>query len=78
LSHRARRIALLLALAALYLAHNDLWLWNDPSLVLGLPVGLTYHVAYCFAAAGLMALLVRFAWPEEAADAGSEDGKTGA
>ncbi|MDX1502391.1 MAG: DUF3311 domain-containing protein [Thermoanaerobaculia bacterium] len=47
------------AVAALYLLHNDLWLWDDPRRLLGLPVGLTYHVLYCVAAAALMALLVR-------------------
>ena len=66
---------LLIALVVLYLLHNDLWWWNDPSLVLGMPIGLTYHVLYCFAAAGLMALLVRFAWPQDLAseDLTSED-----
>jgi len=43
--------------------HNDLWLWHDARQLLGLPVGLTYHIAYCLAAALLMALLVRHAWP---------------
>ena len=42
------------ALAALYLLHNDLWLWNDPTLVLGLPVGLTFHVAFCVATAAVL------------------------
>ncbi len=54
---------LFLALGVLYALHQDLWLWNDPRQVLGLPVGLTYHVLYCLAATLLMALLVRFAWP---------------
>jgi hypothetical protein len=59
---RARRLVYA-GLALLYLLHNDLWFWDDPRPVLGLPVGLTYHIAYCAAAAVLMALLVRFAWP---------------
>ena len=58
-----RRILLYAALAILFGLHNDLWLWNDRSLVLGLPVGLTYHLLYCVATAALMALLVRHAWP---------------
>ncbi len=58
-----RRLLLCALLAALYLLHTDLWLWNDPSWSFGLPVGLTYHVFYCFAAAAMMALLVRHAWP---------------
>ena len=55
------------ALGVLYLLHNDLWLWHDGSLVLGLPAGLTYHVLYCLATAVLMALLVRWAWPSDLA-----------
>ncbi|MGH9868959.1 MAG: DUF3311 domain-containing protein [Candidatus Polarisedimenticolia bacterium] len=50
-------------LALLFVLHDDGWFWNDPRLVLGLPVGMTYHVAYCLAASVFMALLVRFAWP---------------
>ena len=52
------------ALAVLYLLHNDLWLWNDPSLVFGLPVGLVYHAAFCVAASIVLAVLVVYAWPE--------------
>lgn len=59
------------ALVLLFLLHQDFWLWNDPSLLLGLPVGLTYHVAYCVAVALLMALLVRYAWPTHL-DAGDD------
>ena len=58
-----RRLLLYALLAALYLLHTDLWLWNDPSWSFGLPIGLTYHVFYCLAAAAMMALLVRHAWP---------------
>jgi hypothetical protein len=58
------RIPLYAALVALYLLHNDLWLWNDPRLVLGLPVGLVYHVAFCVATSFVLTLLVVYAWPE--------------
>ena len=51
------------SLVLLFLAHNDWWLWQDSHLLMGLPVGLTYHLLYCFAVMGMMALLVRFAWP---------------
>ncbi len=64
MSPRAR-VALYAALGVLYLLHNDLWLWHDGSLVLGLPAGLTYHVLYCLATAVLMAALVRWAWPAD-------------
>ncbi len=54
---------LYLALFALYLLHNDLWYWNDATLVLGLPIGLLYHFGFCAAASLLMFLLVTYAWP---------------
>lgn len=60
---RSTRPILWLALVLLFLAHNDLWLWDDPGLSFGLPVGLTYHIAYSLAASVLMLLLARFAWP---------------
>lgn len=52
-----------LGLLALYLLHNDLWWWYSREFVLGLPIGLVYHILYCFAAALLFFLLVKFAWP---------------
>jgi hypothetical protein len=60
-----RRWATLLyaALAALYLLHNDLWLWNDSRLWLGLPAGLVYHIGFCIAASALLGLTVVFVWP---------------
>ena len=60
---RSVRALLYAALVLLYAFHQDLWLWDDPRIVLGLPVGLTYHVLYCLVAALLLALVVRFAWP---------------
>jgi hypothetical protein len=60
---RRAAVRLALALAALYLLHNDIWFWREPRLVLGLPAGLLYHALYCVAAAALAALAVRFAWP---------------
>lgn len=60
----ARRLAFA-GLPALWLLHNDFWLWDDPRILLGLPVGLLYHVLFCLAAAALMTILVRFAWPRD-------------
>ena len=65
---RAQRWALYTALALLYLLHNDLWLWRDARLVLGLPIGLAYHVAFCFVTSIVLALLVRWAWPSFSSD----------
>lgn len=58
----------LLALATLivYLLHQDFWFWKSARpLVLGLPIGLFYHLCYCLLASLLMWLLVRHAWPAE-------------
>ena len=65
------------AIVVLYVLHNDYWFWYDPRIVLGLPIGLTYHVGYNLAAALLMFLLVRFAWPSHLEVEGG-DAATGA
>lgn len=59
-----KRGLLYLALVALYLLHNDLWLWNDPRLVFGLPAGLAYHVGFAIATSIVLTLLVIHAWPD--------------
>ena len=59
------RRVFLLGVGLFYLLHNDLWLWHDPELVLGLPVGLVYHLAYCLAAAALMGVLLVLDPPRE-------------
>jgi len=53
------------ALFVLFIFHNDLWLWHDPTLVMGIPTGLLYHILYCLVASLLFAALVRFAWPSD-------------
>ena len=62
------RRLLYVALFVLYLLHNDLWFWDDPQLLLGLPIGLLYHIGFCLAAALMMALLVNYAWPRHLRD----------
>ena len=52
-------------LVLLFILHNDFWLWGTPQLVLGLPVGLLYHIVFCLAASLLMAFLVKFVWREK-------------
>jgi hypothetical protein len=69
------RWPLLLALLVAFLLHQDLWFWNDSRIVLGLPVGLLYHLVYCLGVSVMMAVLLRFFWPEQsAADADEGDG----
>lgn len=71
----------LLALATLivYLLHQDFWFWKSARpLVLGLPIGLFYHLCYCLLASLLMWLLVKHAWPaalEREVERSSEHGR---
>ena len=46
-------------LVLLFLLHNDFWFWETPQLVLGLPVGLLYHIGFCLVAVLLMAAFVK-------------------
>ena len=69
------RVLLYLGLVVLYLLHNDWWLWDDDGRLLGLPVGLTYHLLYCFAVVGWMALLVKLTWPGSGYGAGESAGE---
>ena len=41
------------------LLHNDFWFWQTPQLVLGLPIGLLYHIGFCLVVTLLMAVFVR-------------------
>jgi hypothetical protein len=61
-----RKILLFLLIAAVYVLHQDFWNWRqaDPMIFGFLPAGLAYHAAYSIAAAALMALLVKTAWPK--------------
>ena len=71
---------LVLAVGAMYLLHQDFWFWRTAQpLVFGvLPIGLAYHAVYTLAAAVLMWLLAKYAWPahleEEAEKARNQSG----
>ena len=59
-----RTTLLVVAVAALYILHQDIWFWRSSHLVFGfVPVGLFYHGVFSIAAALLMWLLVTYAWP---------------
>ena len=60
-----KRILLVVAVAALYVLHQDIWNWRTPHpIVFGfIPIGLFYHACFAAAASLLMWLLVTFAWP---------------
>ena len=59
-----KRILLVVAVVALYALHQDFWYWRSKTLVFGfVPIGLFYQACFSVAAALLMWLLVKFAWP---------------
>jgi hypothetical protein len=59
-----KSILLVVAVAALYILHQDIWFWRSPYLVFGfIPIGLFYHGVFAITAALLMWLLVSYAWP---------------
>lgn len=50
----------------LIIVHQDNWLWNNDTLVLGfVPIGLFFHVCLSIAAAITWYLATIFAWPSE-------------
>ena len=59
------KLFLYVATIALIVLHQDWWNWSkvDPRWFGFLPVGLWYHALYCVAAAILLWLFVRLAWP---------------
>jgi hypothetical protein len=75
-----KRIGLVFALIALYVLHQDFWNWRTPyPLVFGfVPIGLFYHGAFSVAAAVVLSLLVKYAWPshleEEVEEIESKEG----
>lgn len=52
-------------LVLLFMLHNDFWFWETPQLVLGVPVGLLYHIVFCLVAMLLMATLTKYIWREK-------------
>ena len=60
-----KRTLLIVAVIVLYFLHQDFWFWRTAHpLVFGfVPIGLFYQGCFSVAAALLMWLLVKFAWP---------------
>ena len=74
-----RSVLLGLAVLALFALHQDFW-FRDVArpLIFGfLPIGLFFHVVLCVAIAGLMWVLVRYAWPVALEQAVEDPERTG-
>jgi hypothetical protein len=78
-----KKLLLALAVAALYVLHQDVWNWRTARVngympFGAVPIGLFYHACFSAAASLVMWLLVKFAWPShleqeiEAETAGGE------
>jgi len=61
------RTLLVVVVVALYILHQDFWFWRTAHpLVFGfVPIGLFYQACYSVAAAFVMWLLVKYAWPSQ-------------
>ena len=67
------RWSLRLAIIVLYLLHNDFWLWDRPTFMLGIPIGLLYHIGFCIVTSILMMVLVKYSWPHHLDSSGKEE-----
>ena len=53
-------------LVLLAIIHQDLWWWEDKTLVFGfMPLGLFYHALFSCMAAGVWAMAIKWAWPSD-------------
>lgn len=48
-----------LLLPPLLILHQNYWMWDDASLIAGLPVNLAYHVLLCLLMPVLMLCVIR-------------------
>lgn len=65
-SSKAGRNLIILLAIVLGVLHQDMWLWDSDTLVLGfIPIGLAYHALYSIIAAGLWILAIKLAWPHD-------------
>jgi len=51
------------ALAVLLILFFNFWMWDNDTLVLGLPINLLYHIGLCVFTAFVMWGIVRWSWP---------------
>ncbi len=60
------KIVVWLLVLALIIAHQDIWFWNDGTLVFGfIPIGLFYHSCISLTAGFTWFLATIFIWPAE-------------
>ena len=60
----------------LVVLHQDVWFWDDATLVFGfLPMGLAYHALYSVVAGLIWFVALHYAWPKEVEEFGRPSGK---
>ena len=58
------KYAIWILVLLLIILHQDVWYWNDGTLVFGfMPIGLFYHACISVAAGVVWFLACQFAWP---------------
>ena len=53
-------LSVLLVLLILFF---NIWMWDNDTLILGLPINLLYHIGLCVLTTLCMLVIVRLAWP---------------
>ena len=51
-------------LALHHILFENFWMWDNPSIILGLPANLLYHLSLCLLATLAMLFITRRAWPD--------------
>ncbi|MBT5020257.1 DUF3311 domain-containing protein [Planctomicrobium sp.] len=63
----------------LIIIHQDIWFWDDPTLLFGfLPITLAYHAGISIAASITWYLATLFCWPEEVIEESAPESLKGA
>ena len=59
--------------ALLVVLHQDVWYWDDDSLLFGfLPIGMAWHIGISIAASIVWFLAIQFAWPIDESETDKE------
>ena len=59
-------------LLVLLILFFNIWMWDNDTLILGLPINLLYHIGLCVLTTLSMLVIVRLAWPHHLDAEGEE------
>ena len=60
-------------IVGLLILHQDVWFWDSQTVVVGLPIGMAYHVVFSIVVALAFSLVLKYAWPAEVEASGEKD-----